>query len=132
MQPSRHSVGIHIHSARQALDVVDKRPKPVNERVLRSVDLPGRGRREVLLVVAQVRERHFRVIAAVVEVDPRCGQPRANVIRYRKFVAHPSRRPPVGNEKKLASLAAAWVVLVGVLFYAGFNADDPGLPLLLF
>ena len=28
--------------------------------------------------------------------------------------------------------AAAWVVLVGVLLYVGFNADDPGLPLLLF
>ena len=30
------------------------------------------------------------------------------------------------------AIAAAWVVLVGVLFYVGFNADDPGLPLLLF
>jgi hypothetical protein len=28
--------------------------------------------------------------------------------------------------------AAPWVVLAGVLFYVGFNADDPGLPLLLF
>ena len=27
---------------------------------------------------------------------------------------------------------AVWVMLVGVLFYVGFNADDPGLPLLLF
>jgi hypothetical protein len=85
------------------------------------------------LVVAQVGERHFRVIAAVVEVDPRCGQPRANVIRYRKFVVRPAVRPPVGNrDKKQALLAAAWGVLVGVLFYVGFNADDPGLPLLLF
>ena len=30
------------------------------------------------------------------------------------------------------AIAAAWVVLVGVLFYVGFNANDPGLPLLLF
>jgi hypothetical protein len=28
--------------------------------------------------------------------------------------------------------AAAWVVLVGVFLYVGFNAEDPGLPLLLF
>jgi hypothetical protein len=30
------------------------------------------------------------------------------------------------------TIAAAWVVLVVVLFYVGVNADDPGLPLLLF
>ncbi|MEV1329735.1 DUF2975 domain-containing protein [Micromonospora costi] len=30
------------------------------------------------------------------------------------------------------SIAAAWVVLLGVFLYVGFNADDPGLPLLLF
>jgi hypothetical protein len=30
------------------------------------------------------------------------------------------------------AIAAAWVVLVGVLLYVGFNSDDPGLPLLLF
>ena len=30
------------------------------------------------------------------------------------------------------AIAAAWVVLVGVLLYVGFNADEPGLPLLLF
>ncbi|MCX5118015.1 MULTISPECIES: DUF2975 domain-containing protein [Micromonospora] len=30
------------------------------------------------------------------------------------------------------AIAAAWVVLVGVFLYVGFNADDPGLPLLLF
>lgn len=30
------------------------------------------------------------------------------------------------------SLVAAWVVLVGVLLYVGFHANDPGLPLLLF
>jgi hypothetical protein len=30
------------------------------------------------------------------------------------------------------AIAAAWVVLVGVFVYVGFNADDPGLPLLLF
>jgi hypothetical protein len=30
------------------------------------------------------------------------------------------------------AIAAAWAVLVGVLLYVGFNADDPGLPLLLF
>ena len=30
------------------------------------------------------------------------------------------------------AIAAAWVVLVGVLLYIGFNASDPGLPLLLF
>jgi DUF2975 family protein len=29
------------------------------------------------------------------------------------------------------AVAAAWVVLVGVFLYVGFNADDPGLPLLL-
>ena len=32
----------------------------------------------------------------------------------------------------LGAIAAAWVVLVGVFLYAGFSADDPGLPLLLF
>ncbi|MFI6067873.1 DUF2975 domain-containing protein [Micromonospora sp. NPDC051227] len=30
------------------------------------------------------------------------------------------------------AIAAAWVVLVGVFLYVGFNADDPGMPLLLF
>jgi hypothetical protein len=30
------------------------------------------------------------------------------------------------------AIIAAWVVLVGVFLYVGFNADDPGLPLLLF
>ncbi|MEU8420949.1 DUF2975 domain-containing protein [Micromonospora sp. NPDC048835] len=30
------------------------------------------------------------------------------------------------------AIAAAWVVLVGVFLFVGFNADDPGLPLLLF
>jgi hypothetical protein len=30
------------------------------------------------------------------------------------------------------SVVAAWVVLVGVFLYVGFNADDPGVPLLLF
>jgi Protein of unknown function (DUF2975) len=30
------------------------------------------------------------------------------------------------------AIVAAWVVLVGVFLYVGFNADDPGLPLLLF
>jgi len=30
------------------------------------------------------------------------------------------------------AVAAAWVVLVGVLLFVGFNASDPGLPLLLF
>lgn len=30
------------------------------------------------------------------------------------------------------AIAAAWVVLLGVLLYVGINADDPGLPLLLF
>jgi Protein of unknown function (DUF2975) len=30
------------------------------------------------------------------------------------------------------AIAAAWVVLIGVLLYVGFNANDPGLPLLLF
>src|SRR5215213_9235559 len=29
-------------------------------------------------------------------------------------------------------IIAAWVVLVSVFLYVGFNADDPGLPLLLF
>jgi hypothetical protein len=32
----------------------------------------------------------------------------------------------------LWSIAAAWVVLVGAFLYIGFNASDPGLPLLLF
>ncbi|MGC4892634.1 DUF2975 domain-containing protein [Micromonospora sp. DT31] len=30
------------------------------------------------------------------------------------------------------AITAAWVALVGVFLYVGFNADDPGLPLLLF
>ena len=30
------------------------------------------------------------------------------------------------------AIVAAWVVLLGVFFYFGFRADDPGLPLLLF
>lgn len=30
------------------------------------------------------------------------------------------------------AVAAAWLVLVAVFLYVGFNADDPGLPLLLF
>ncbi|MFV2115878.1 DUF2975 domain-containing protein [Micromonospora sp. LOL_025] len=30
------------------------------------------------------------------------------------------------------SIVAAWVVLLGVFLYVGFNASDPGLPLLLF
>ncbi|KAB1915964.1 DUF2975 domain-containing protein [Micromonospora sp. AMSO31t] len=30
------------------------------------------------------------------------------------------------------AIATAWVVLVGVFLYVGFNANDPGLPLLLF
>jgi hypothetical protein len=30
------------------------------------------------------------------------------------------------------AIAAAWVVLLGVLLYFGITADDPGLPLLLF
>ncbi|RKN45376.1 DUF2975 domain-containing protein [Micromonospora endolithica] len=30
------------------------------------------------------------------------------------------------------AIAAAWTVLVGVFLYVGFNANDPGLPLLLF
>jgi hypothetical protein len=30
------------------------------------------------------------------------------------------------------AIAAGWAVLVGVFLYVGFNADDPGLPLLLF
>lgn len=29
------------------------------------------------------------------------------------------------------AIAAAWVVLLGVFLYVGFNANDPGLPLLL-
>jgi uncharacterized membrane protein len=32
----------------------------------------------------------------------------------------------------VGAIAAAWAVLLGVLLYVGFNADDPGLPLLLF
>ncbi|KFZ78902.1 membrane protein [Amycolatopsis sp. MJM2582] len=30
------------------------------------------------------------------------------------------------------AILAGWVVLAGVFLYIGFNADDPGLPLLLF
>jgi hypothetical protein len=30
------------------------------------------------------------------------------------------------------AILAAWVVLVGVFLYVGFNANDPGLPLLMF
>jgi hypothetical protein len=30
------------------------------------------------------------------------------------------------------AIVAAWVVLAGVLLYVGFQAEDPGLPLLLF
>ena len=30
------------------------------------------------------------------------------------------------------AIAAGWVTLVGVFLYVGFNASDPGLPLLLF
>ncbi|MCG5472873.1 DUF2975 domain-containing protein [Micromonospora sp. LAH09] len=30
------------------------------------------------------------------------------------------------------AIGAGWVVLVGVFLYVGFNADDPGVPLLLF
>ncbi len=30
------------------------------------------------------------------------------------------------------AIAAAWAVLVGVLLWVGINADDPGLPMLLF
>jgi hypothetical protein len=30
------------------------------------------------------------------------------------------------------AVAAAWAVLLGVLLFVGFNASDPGLPLLLF
>jgi hypothetical protein len=30
------------------------------------------------------------------------------------------------------AIVAAWIVLVGVFLYVGFNANDPGLPLLLF
>jgi hypothetical protein len=29
------------------------------------------------------------------------------------------------------SIGAAWVVLLGVFVYVGFNADDPGMPMLL-
>ncbi|TDU91392.1 DUF2975 family protein [Kribbella voronezhensis] len=32
----------------------------------------------------------------------------------------------------VGAIAAAWLVLVGVLLYVGFKANDPGLPLLLF
>lgn len=32
----------------------------------------------------------------------------------------------------IAALAAAWVVLAGLLLYVGFRADDPGGPILLF
>ena len=32
----------------------------------------------------------------------------------------------------IAAVAAAWVVMVGLLVYVGVNADDPGAPMLLF
>jgi len=32
----------------------------------------------------------------------------------------------------VGAVAAGWAVLVGVFLYVGFNADDPGLPLVLF
>ncbi|GLY15956.1 membrane protein [Kineosporia sp. NBRC 101677] len=32
----------------------------------------------------------------------------------------------------LAAIAAAWLVLTGFFLWVGFNADDPGVPLLLF
>jgi Protein of unknown function (DUF2975) len=32
----------------------------------------------------------------------------------------------------VGTIIAAWVVLLGVFLYIGFNANDPGLPLLLF
>jgi Protein of unknown function (DUF2975) len=32
----------------------------------------------------------------------------------------------------VGAIAAAWVVLVGVLLYVGIGADDPGLPMVLF
>lgn len=31
----------------------------------------------------------------------------------------------------LGAIGAAWLVLVGVFFYIGFNATDPGVPLVL-
>ena len=30
------------------------------------------------------------------------------------------------------AIAAGWVVVVGVFLFVGFNADDPGLPMVLF
>jgi hypothetical protein len=30
------------------------------------------------------------------------------------------------------AIGAAWLVLVGMLIFVGFNADDPGMPMLLF
>ena len=32
----------------------------------------------------------------------------------------------------LGAIGAGWVVLLGVFLYVGFNATDPGLPLVLF
>lgn len=32
----------------------------------------------------------------------------------------------------LGAIGAAWVVLLGLFLYVGFNADDPGVPLLMF
>lgn len=32
----------------------------------------------------------------------------------------------------VAAIAAGWTVLVGVFLFVGFNADDPGLPLVMF
>lgn len=43
-----------------------------------------------------------------------------------------SRASLVWVDVILSAIVAAWVVLLGVFFYVGFRADDPGLPLLLF
>ncbi|AIJ23906.1 integral membrane protein [Amycolatopsis methanolica 239] len=32
----------------------------------------------------------------------------------------------------VGAIAAGWAVLVAVFLYVGFNADDPGLPVVLF
>lgn len=46
--------------------------------------------------------------------------------------APPARGVPEGVDLIVWAIGAGWVVLVGVFLYVGFNADDPGGPILRF